>query len=117
MRWLLPSVLALSACNRPSTESPDVSPDVSPTSVCVGDPSGFLPMTCFDPPPPPRTFGPAFDTGTDVCDRTVDTSDPPLCIVVTSTVTGILDVIGARALVLWSPDTLSISGTIDLASH
>ena len=90
--------------------------DGGPNQVCAGVPGSFL-QTCFDPVPPARTLSGTFDTGGVMCDRTL--TSPEACIVVVDTVPSgtIVQVTGARALVLWSASTLTVDGQIDAASH
>jgi hypothetical protein len=128
VRWL--PVLLIAGCYDPSAspvcESTAACTDAGsdgPTQVCAGDPSGLLPVTCFDPPPAPRTFpaGVAIMTSTDCDVPLVD--HPDLCILagesITFTGAGKVVAQGTRPLVLWSATTITIPAglTLDVGTH
>lgn len=124
MRWLL--LFAIAGCyeRKPlqcETDNCQV-PDGSATEVCVGDPAGLLPRTCFDPMPAPRTITAAMSPiETDLaCDLPV-VDHPKLCILAGESIVieGVIKARGGRPLVLWSATTIELldGAEIDVKSE
>ena len=110
-------------CQPPVEADASIDGPPSGSEVCFGAVGDFF-RTCLDPPPTnDRNFSgmTTIDTSDDLmCTQIAPQAKPPMVCVIAATnitVAGTLRVVGARPLVLFATNGLTITGTIDVASY
>jgi hypothetical protein len=104
------------------TADADVDIDAPMSGICAGRAGTIISPICFDPTPPPRIIESEMLIDTDgPCDRVITGQTPNVCVIAGGplVIDARVNVIGSRALVLWSAGLLVIepAGFIDAASH